>query len=81
MKLKKHIVWIFFALVLSISLRSLETHGVDSTVRQVSEISEIKTAWIEAQTKTMDVGQLGQLSKLQRALEVSRDPGSVKVFN
>jgi hypothetical protein len=81
MKLKKHVPWIFFALVLSLSLTALETHGVDTKARQTAEITEIKTAWVEKQTKTMDLGQLGQLSKLQRALETTRDPGSVKKLN
>jgi hypothetical protein len=47
----------------------------------VVEITESKTAWIEKQTQAMDLGKLGPLSNIQKVLEVTRNPGSVKEIN
>jgi hypothetical protein len=81
MQIKKHLPWAIFALVLMFSLGVLETHGLDTRAREVVEISESKTAWIEKQTQAMDLGKLGQLSNIQKVLEVTRNPGSVKEIN
>ncbi|MEO5667610.1 MAG: hypothetical protein ABIR96_06105 [Bdellovibrionota bacterium] len=81
MAIKKHFPWMIFALVLMLSLGILETHGLDTKAREVAEITETKSAWIEKQTQAMDMKDLGQFSNLQKVLEVTRNPGSVKELN
>jgi|GEM_PF-2471381 len=77
MTIKKHFPWMIFALVMMLSLGLLETHGLDTRAREVAEITDTKTAWVEKQTQAMDTAKLGQLSSLQKMLQVARDPGSV----
>lgn len=78
MKLNKHFPWLIFACVLAVCLSFLETHGLDEHAREVAEITETKTAWVEKQTRVMEMGSLSHLSSLQKALKATRDPGSVR---
>ncbi len=77
-RIKKHLPWVAFALVLSLTLKTLETQGVDHAARERAEVTEIKTAWVEKQTQSLDRSKLGHISQLQKALEVTRGPGSLK---
>jgi len=81
MKLNKHFPWLIFACVFAVCLSFLDSHGLDEQAREVADITETKTAWVEKQTRAMDIGSLGQLSSLEKVLKATRDPGSVREMN
>jgi hypothetical protein len=80
-KFKRHFPWLLFVFVLGISLGILETQSLDHHARHQSELSEIKTAWVQKQTQVMSRGELGNLSQIQQILDITRGPGSVKALD
>lgn len=79
--MRKHFPWLLFIAVTVLSVKILETSGIDTQSREMASLNDLRNETIQKHSQVIDSKKLGALNNIQSILKHARGPSSLKELN